>query len=91
MKTNEKIIIINSSYALKTETPEIDMLTLQGGYNEIVAYAHSNNIPLNLDYATFVSEYQARPYNSVNEYVDVYYSLLVAMQEEQPVTRSSGS
>ncbi|MFI3215033.1 MAG: hypothetical protein R3Y24_17125 [Eubacteriales bacterium] len=36
MKTNEKIIIINSSYALKTETPEIDMLTLQGGYNEIV-------------------------------------------------------
>lgn len=82
---------VSYKYTPQTEITEKDILSLHDGYDELMAYANSNNIPLNMDLETFVSEYKARPYTSVDEYLNVYYLLLVPMRENQPSTRSSSS
>lgn len=45
-------------------------------YEEIIEYAASNGIPLDLSLDTFLKEYQSSNYKKVSDYTDAYYDVL---------------
>lgn len=49
---------------------------LKTAYKNITTYAKENNIPLNMTFKDFVKGYEEQAYSNVQEYEDVYYSLL---------------
>lgn len=55
--------------------------TFLNTYKQLMEYAERNNIPLDMDYETFVMEYQDGHYSSLNDYVKIYYDLLTVQIE----------
>lgn len=77
------------SHLEKLEITTTEENELQSAYYDITAYAQENNIPLNLELSTFINEYQSHLYKSVDEYKNVYYTLLIPMADDEPTTKSS--
>ncbi len=60
----------------KSVNSDVTLTMLQSGYQRLMAYAKDNNIPLNITFENFQSEYQAATYRDIEQYLDVYYNLL---------------
>lgn len=82
------ILIFGSSVPASAQVHKssIDEETSLITYQQVMEYAQTNDIPLNMSYKTFMSEYQAGQYSNLDEYADVYYDLL----EPQITTKSGG-
>ncbi|MDK2966591.1 MULTISPECIES: YiiX/YebB-like N1pC/P60 family cysteine hydrolase [Lacrimispora] len=49
---------------------------LINSYEELMEYAQSNNIPLDMSLETFLDEYKSSNYTKVSDYVKTYYNVL---------------
>lgn len=58
-------------------------------YENVIDYAYTNNIPLDLSIDTFIEEFESSNFTSLTEYENTYYKILVKQPTIAP--RSSGS
>ncbi|MBA4687352.1 MAG: hypothetical protein H2184_09365 [Candidatus Galacturonibacter soehngenii] len=83
---------VDSPMVTISELPDDTVIELQEGYKEILDYASKIGVPLNLEFVDFVNGFNEGTYDSVNAYIDVFYSLLKPIQSNNQITsRSSGS
>lgn len=84
------IMVLSVNTMTFAEPAKVDT-DFETAYKQIVYYAENNNIPLNMTFEDFVNGYEEQKYSSVQEYLDVFYSLLQPRKEiRSSSSRSSG-
>ncbi len=60
----------------KSPNSDVALTVLRDGYQRLMDYAETHNIPLSITFENFQSEYQAGTYRDIDQYLDTYYNLL---------------
>ncbi len=60
----------------KSANSGVALTMLRDAYQSLMAHAKDNNIPLEITFDNFQTEYHAGNYRDIEQYLDVYYNLL---------------
>ena len=66
-------------------------IKIVAAYRSVMTYAKENNIPLDMSFETFIKEYESGNYVDVDEYTNVYHSILNTPENTSTAPYSSGS
>ncbi|MDF2520996.1 MAG: hypothetical protein K0R84_1624 [Clostridia bacterium] len=84
------LAMILSTTAIAAADPGNDNSNLRKAYENIMSYAEKNNIPVNMTFQDFMNGYKEQEYASIQEYENIFYSLLVPMEETQTNPEEAG-